>query len=215
MTDDYIRLLTPEVLVSGQIVRLMAMETIKSKWTTSVVGCRKNRYIILEIPRINGLPVIFEDNSNWSINFIRQGHIYNFKSRAISSISRPFPLIFFSYPDVVEVANLRNEKRYPVNIPFVAQTDSETPFQVKGLFLDLSWGGGLAATTVEIPDEPLRISLYINGSSSIDGLIMEKKGSRNKQGTFYTGLSFLPNQSPVIDQLGVFIQDIENIPLRL
>jgi hypothetical protein len=193
------------------------MESVKSKWTTILVGSRKGRYIIFEIPRVNSLPVLFEDNSLWSINFIRQGNIYNFSSRVLTSINRPIPLVFFAFPDTVEVANLRNEKRYPVNIPFIAQSyeaDME-PFRTKGLLLDLSWGGGLAASSVELPNGPLKVSLYLDETISIDGLLMEKKGSRNQQGTFYTGLSFLPNQATVMDRLGEFIQDIENIPLRL
>ena len=215
--SDPSKTLTPEVLVSGQRVRLLAMETLKSKWSTVIVGSRKGRYLILEVPKVNSLPVLFEDDSPWSINFIRQGRIYNFQSRVLSTIARPVPLVFFSFPETVEVANLRTEKRYPVNIPFVVERAREapSPFQGKGLLLDLSMGGGLAASSVELPDGPLAISLWLDDDSTISGLLAEKRGSRSQQGTFYTGLSFLPNKPEVMDRLGELIQDIENIPLRL
>ena len=209
--------LTPEVLASGQRVRLLAMETLKSKWTSTIVGSRKGRYIILEAPRINSLPVIFEDNSPWSINFIRHGRVYNFESLVLASVARPFPLVFFSFPLKVEVANLRTEKRYPVNIPFtVAKAQDDSPaFMAKGLILDLSMGGGLAASSVELPDGPLKVSLWIGEESAIDGLLVEKRGSRSQLGTFYTGLSFTGNKPEVMDMLGELINDIESIPLRL
>jgi c-di-GMP-binding flagellar brake protein YcgR len=215
--SDPSRLLTPEILTSGQRVRLLAMETIKSKWTTTIVGMRKGRFIILDVPKVNNLPVLFEDNSHWSVNFIRQGSVFSFESRVLSSLARPVPLVFFTFPDAVEVANLRTEKRYPVSIPFSAgrARQGDPPFQAKGLLLDLSMGGGLAASAMELPDGPLAVSLWLDDTSAIDGLVAEKRGSRSQQGTYYTGLSFLPNRGEVMDRLGELIQDIENIPLRL
>jgi c-di-GMP-binding flagellar brake protein YcgR len=216
-SHDPSKIVTPEILLSGQRVRLLAMETLKSKWTTTIVGSRQGRYIILDVPRINGLPVLFRDESPWSINFIRQGRVYNFDSLVLASTARPFPLVFFTFPERVEVSNLRNEKRYPVNIPFIVErTDGDLPpFRAKGLLLDLSWGGGLAASQVELPDGPLRVDLYLDETNAVDGLMVEKRGSRSQQGTYYTGLSFISHRSDVMDRLGEFLQDIESIPLRI
>jgi c-di-GMP-binding flagellar brake protein YcgR len=209
--------LTAEILLTGQRVRLLAMETVKSKWTTTIVGSRRGRYIILEAPRINSLPVIFEDNSPWSVNFIRQGRVYNFESQVLASIARPYPLVFFSFPTRVEVANLRTERRYPVNIPFTVEGASRDgpDFQAKGLLLDLSWGGGLAASSVELPEGLLTLDLFLSDESTIAGLMAEKRGGRSQQGTFYTGLSFVANKPEVMDRLGELISDIESVPLRL
>jgi hypothetical protein len=215
--NDPDKTLTPEILQSGQRVRLLAMETLKSKWTSTIIGCRRGRYLILDSPKVNNLPVIFEDNSLWSINFIRLGRVYNFESRVLAAIARPYPLVFFSFPLKVEVANLRTEKRYPVNIPFIVErAKGDYPsFQAKGLLLDLSLGGGLAASSVEFPEGPLAVSLFIGDSVAIEGLVVEKRGSRSQQGTFYTGLSFTGNKPEVMDHLGELISDFESIPLRL
>jgi c-di-GMP-binding flagellar brake protein YcgR len=211
------KILTPEILVSGQRVRLLAMETLKSKWTSTIVGSRQGKYLVLESPRVNSLPVIFEDDSLWSINFIRQGRIFNFESRVLSSIARPYPLVFFSFPLRVEMANLRVDKRYPVNIPFIAERvqEADPPFQAKGLLLDISWGGGLAATVVELPDDHLKLSLFVGDAASIEGLVVEKRGSRSQSGTFYTGLSFAVNKPEIMDLLGELISDFESTPLRI
>ncbi|MDR1109618.1 MAG: flagellar brake protein [Deltaproteobacteria bacterium] len=207
-----------EALVPGQRVRLLALETTKSKWTSVLIGCRPGRYLVIEVPRVNGLPIVLEERSQWSINFINRGQIYYFSSEIIASISRPFALAFLSWPAKVEISNLRTDKRYPVNIPVTMhQAEGSCEIVAKGLLLDLSWGGCLAASTVELPDQmPLAMTMYLDSNNIIEGLLVEKKGSRIQQGTFYTGLSFMTtNKSEIMDRLTEFLSDIESIPLRL
>jgi c-di-GMP-binding flagellar brake protein YcgR len=218
-TEDFIANL-PDSLAPGLKVRLLAMETTKSKWDTIYIGSKPKRYLILEQPRINGLPIKFDDNSKWSINFINNGQIFNFRCEVIGTCSRPVPLLFLSYPDSVETANLRNNKRYPVRIPMTveaaAEEGPEEPL-AKGLILDLSLGGCLAATTADLPPErTLLVTLYFDDKKIINGVKMEKKSGRRVMGTFYSGLSFLPTNSPEVNnQVTDIINDIENIPLRL
>jgi c-di-GMP-binding flagellar brake protein YcgR len=196
----------------------MAMGTIKSKWTTVLIGSRPGRYLIVEVPRVNGLPVVLDEGSGWSITFITRGQIFIFPSEVVSTINRPFSLAFLSWPNTVEVSNLRTDKRYPVNIPVTfAEKDGSNEVVAKGLLLDLSWGGCLAASTVELPERTLlSMTMYLDSNNAIEGLIVEKKGSRNQQGTFYTGLSFVAsNKVEVTDRLTEFLSDIESMPLRL
>jgi hypothetical protein len=126
--------------------------------------------LIIEVPRVKGLPVVLDEGSSLSINFITRGQIFIFPSEIISTISRPFALAFISWP-----------------------------------------------TTVELPERNLlTMTMYLDSNHTIDGLIVEKKGSRNQQGTFYTGLSFVSsNKVEVTDRLTEFLSDIESMPLRL
>ncbi|MDR0355700.1 MAG: flagellar brake protein [Deltaproteobacteria bacterium] len=217
MSDGSV-IFSADTLTPGQRVRLLAMESIKSKWSTVLIGSRPQRYIVLEVPKINGLPIVLDEQSQWSVTFINKGQIFSFPSNIISTINRPFPLAFLSWPENVSISNLRTDKRYPVNIPitFSRLEGAKEPI-AKGLLLDLSWGGCLAATTMDIPEEEsLSLNLYLDNDTVIEGLLVEKKGGRNQQGTFYTGLSFLPsNKVEVTDRLGDFLNEIENMPLRL
>ncbi|MDR1487596.1 MAG: flagellar brake protein [Deltaproteobacteria bacterium] len=210
--------LNPEMLVCGQRIRLLAIETTRSKWNTTLAGSRPGKYIILEVPKVNGLPVYLDDYSHWYLNFIYRGQIVNFSSKVLGTIIRPFPLVFFSYPEHVEISNLRTEKRYPVHIPVTLEGTLE-PRRIltKGLLLDLSWSGCLTATQVEIPnDEPISMNLYLETNNTIEGLLIGKKGSRNQFGTFYTGFGILPNnKNKVIEKLGEYISDIESMHLRI
>ncbi|MDR2302645.1 MAG: flagellar brake protein [Deltaproteobacteria bacterium] len=212
------QVLTPEILFPGQRIRLMAMGTIKSKWSTILIGSRPGRYLIIEVPKVNGLPVVLDEGSSWSINFIARGQILIFPSEVVSSINRPHALAFLSWPQTVEISNLRTDKRYPVNIPVTfALAENPNEIVAKGLVLDISWGGCLAASTMELPEQTLlTMTMYLDSNSAIEGLIVEKKGSRNQQGTSYTGLSFLAsNKVEVTDRLTEFLSDIESMPLRL
>ena len=217
MSDSQLSL-SPEVLVCGLRIRILAMETTKSRWNTVLIGARPGRYLIFDMPKVNNMPVKLDEGSRWAVNFITHGQIFTFHSQVIGSCYRPFPLVFFSYPDAIEISNLRNDKRYPVNIPVTLETLSDPPELVtKGLILDLSWGGCLTASTAEIPKETtLNMSLYLDNTNTIQGLLVEKKSCRNKQGTYYTGFSFLgTNPVAVMDRLGELIHEIESIPLRL
>ncbi|MDR2406107.1 MAG: flagellar brake protein [Deltaproteobacteria bacterium] len=211
--------LSPEILICGLRIRILAMETTRSKWNTLLIGARPGRYLIFDMPKVNNIPVKLDDGSRWAVNFISHGQIFTFYSEVIGSSFRPVPIVFFSYPDVVEISNLRNDKRYPVNIPVTIETTTDSPplLVTKGLILDLSWGGCLAASTVEIPAEVvLNMTIYLDNTTNIEGIQVEKKSSRNKQGTYYTGLSFLPtNPVSVTDRIGELITEIESIPLRI
>jgi c-di-GMP-binding flagellar brake protein YcgR len=198
------------------------METTKSKWDTIFIGSKPKRYLVLEQPKVNGLPIKFDDNSKWSINFINNGQIFNFLSEVIGTCSRPVPLVFLSYPENVETANLRHNKRYPVRIPITVEEIPETKDApaipaTKGLILDISLGGCLAATTGDLPVETnLSVNLYFDKEVSINGLKMEKKSGRRVMGTFYSGLSYLPtNNLEIMNKVTEIISDIENIPLRI
>jgi hypothetical protein len=169
---------------------------------------------------VNGIPLRFDDTSKWSVNFINNGQIFNFNCEVLGSCARPASLVFMSYPKSVDQANLRNNKRYPVNIPMTlegAVGELKGQILAKGLILDLSLGGCLAATTVELPPEtPLLLKMYLDDKKTISGLQVERKSGRQASGTYYSGLSFLPtNNQEVYTQISDIINGIENIPLRI
>jgi c-di-GMP-binding flagellar brake protein YcgR len=195
------------------------METTKSRWDTIFIGSKPKRYFVLEQPKVNGLPVKLDDNSKWSVNFINNGQVFNFNCEVLGCCARPVPLVFMSYPEVVDQANLRNAKRYPVNIPMIIEGAGEpnTGTLAKGLVLDLSMGGCLVATTTEIPAEmELLMTLYLDDHKTIAGLHVERKSGRQAVGTYYSGLAFLTSHNPeVFNQVHDLINGIENIPLRI
>ncbi|MGL4208914.1 MAG: flagellar brake domain-containing protein [Candidatus Adiutrix sp.] len=112
-----IKAMVPDILICGMSMRLLALETTKSKWATIFVGAKPNRYLVVEMPKVGGAPVKFDDGARWAATFISKGRAYTFNTVVLGHTYRLVPLLFLEYPLEIEVADLRVETRYPVNIP--------------------------------------------------------------------------------------------------
>lgn len=226
--------LPPDVLISGTTIRLLALETTKSKWTTILIGARPGRYLIVEMPKMGGAPVKLDDGTKWAVNFISKGAVYSFNSEILGYTYRLVPLLFLSYPQQVEVANLRNEKRYPVNIPAISKVVLPPPDfkgaseeengaaalpegEISTLVVDISEGGFMMISPVALPPETtIEAVFHLPQGDPIAGLQAVVKTCRGKPGGFLTGLSLAQSNPPeAISRLGNFITSIENMPLRL
>ena len=222
--------LSPDILICGTSIRLLALETTKSKWTTTFIGSRPGRYLIVEMPRVAGAPVKLDDGTRWAANFISKGAVYSFNTEVLGYTYRLVPLLFLEYPKEVEVANLRTEKRYPVNIPMVF-TIEEDPLaealgesdpaqagkKTKALAVDISEGGFMMASPVDMPPETnIEATFYLPSGESINGINATVRACRGKPGGYFIGMAYnQSNQPEVLSRLGDLIANIENMPLRL
>lgn len=227
------KILPPDALISGTGIRLLALETTKSKWSTTLVGARPGRYIIVEMPKMGGAPVKLDDGTHWAVNFISKGSVYSFNTEVLGYTYRIVPLLFLSYPREVEVANLRNEKRYPVNIPAVSKITSVPPEQreapeeddkpawpegeVNTLVVDLSEGGFMMISPEPLPIEAtVESTFHLPQNKLISGIQAVVKTSRGKPGGYLIGLSLGQANAPeTLDGIAALIASIENMPLRL
>ncbi len=237
--------LLPEVLVSGTSIRLLALETTKSKWTTVLIGARPGRYLLVEMPRVAGAPVKLDEGTHWAANFISKGAVYSFNTEVLGYTYRLVPLLFLGYPQEVDVSNLRTEKRYPVNIPVVFQiadsppppagASAETAESVapdepgepavpaepsgpqKALVVDISEGGFLMAGPLPLlPEAQLEATFYLPKGEPIAGVKALVRACRGKPGGYYIGLAYSQSNPPeVVGRLDNLISSIENTPLRL
>jgi c-di-GMP-binding flagellar brake protein YcgR len=225
--------LAPDVLICGTSIRLLALETTKSKWTAMLIGARPGRYLIVEMPRVAGAPMKLDEGTHWSANFISKGAVYSFNTEVIGYTFRMVPLLFLDYPQETEVANLRTEKRYPVNIPiifkvtrlpqpaepqFVGEAPPSPKASVKALVVDISEGGFLMACPIALtPDTLVEAGFFLPKEDPLNGIKAAVRTCRGKPGGYFIGLAYNPGASPpqVLARLNDLITDIENIPLRL
>ena len=220
--------LSPDVLISGTSIRLLALETTKSKWTTILIGSRPGRYLIVEMPKVAGAPVKLDDGTRWAANFISKGAVYSFQTEVLGYTYRLVPLLFLDYPKETEIANLRTEKRYPVNIPIifkiVDESAPETPDGVpipsgpqKALVVDISEGGFMMACPAPLPpDANIEASFYLPKTEPINGIRAVARACRGKPGGYFIGLAFHQSNLPEVwTRLGDLIANIESTPLRL
>lgn len=221
--------LSPDTLICGSSIRLLALETTKSKWTTTLIGSRPGRYLIVEMPKLAGGPVKLDDGTRWAANFISKGSVYSFNTEVLGYTYRLVPLLFLSYPHEVEVSNLRTEKRYPVNIPIVftitdvppAPEGTEPPPKpdgaLKALVVDISEGGFMMACSLPlVPDTNIEASFYLPKDETIEGIKATVRACRGKPGSCVLGLAYTQSNGPeVMGRLNDLISNIENMPLRL
>jgi len=227
--------LPPDVLICGTTIRLLALETTKSRWSTVLIGSRPGRYIIVEMPRMGGAPVKLDDGTRWAVNFISKGVVYSFQAEILGYTYRIVPLLFLSYPREVEISNLRNEKRYPVSIPSMTkiilpppdspsgppEVDEGVPplpeGEVNTLVVDISEGGFMMVSPEFFPPEAtVESNFQLPGGKTIAGIQAVVKTSRGKPGGYLSGLSFAQSNTPeTADKIVKLITSIENMPLRL
>lgn len=220
--------LPPDVLICGTGIRLMALETTKSKWTTVLIGAKPGRYLVAEMPKVAGAPVKLDEGTCWAVNFISKGAVYSFNTEVLGYTYRMAPLLFLAYPEEVEVANLRTEKRYPVNIPVVCRVTGlpdalegeerrVIPSPLKALAVDISEGGFMMACPSPLEQEAtIEATFHLPKEEPITGIQAVVRTCRGKAGGYFIGLAYSPsNQPETLNRLGDLISNIENMPLRL
>ena len=229
--------LSPDALICGTTMRLLALETTKSKWTTTLVGSKPGRYLIVEMPKVAGAPAKLDDGTRWAVNFISKGAVFSFKTEVLGYTYRLVPLLFLAYPAQVEIANLRSDKRYPVNIPAVfkifslppPETEEEkkqleeseknpTPSPpIKGLIADISESGFMMASPEALlPETTIEGTFYLPKNEQLTGLQAVVKTCRGKAGGYFIGLAYSQRNTPeILNRVGKLISNIENMPLRL
>ena len=232
------RTLSPDVLICGTSIRLLALETTKSKWTTILIGSRPGRYLIVEMPKVAGAPVKLDDGTRWAANFISKGAVYSFNTEVLGYTYRLVPLLFPEYPKEVEIANLRTEKRYPVNVPVIstvvslptpdahgkaaaeakpAAADRKPPAgPLKALAADISEGGFMMACPLPLqPETVIEATFYLPKDEPITGIQAVVRACRGKPGGYFIGLAYSQSNRPeAMSRLGDLISSIENMPLR-
>jgi c-di-GMP-binding flagellar brake protein YcgR len=231
--------LLPDFLIPGTTIRLVALATTKSKWSTMLIGARPGRYMVVEMPQVGGGHMKLDDGSHWSANFISRGAVYSFNTEVLGATYRPAPLLTLSYPTEAEVAVLRTVKRYPVNIPVVSTVvswpkpssehgeNSETAHfsyqpppgdHIKALVVDISEGGFLMACPQALaPEAIMENSFYLPHEEPVSGVQAVVRACRGKPGGYFIGLAYIPSHTPPepMARLNDLITRIENMPLRL
>ena len=198
----------------------MALTTVKSKMSATLVGMKPKKYLIVEQPTVRGLPYRMEEGTEWSANFLNKGTIVGFSTSVLGASRHPFPLVFLSYPDQAELTSLRQDKRYPVNIKagchVVEPVNAERKPEA-GLVRDISEGGCqmLTGSTFGIGDI-LELTLELPDRERLAGVLAEVKSCRELGGRYLLGLSFAVGFSrESYLALKGFINSLGAIPLRI
>jgi len=134
--------------VGLQVSLLKQIEGKEVKFQTQIVGWSIPNFIIVHTPYLNGFPLETDKESECFIRLLSEGETIGFENRVIRVQLNPIPLIFLSYPSILDNVSARKEKRFKTLLPAVIQTkDKDGNIATSnGLILNLSSTGCLIST---------------------------------------------------------------------
>ncbi|MBF0528094.1 MAG: flagellar brake protein [Deltaproteobacteria bacterium] len=209
----------PDIFLPGTRFKLMAPAATKAKLSSSLIGYKYGKYLLLEHPDLKKGLALMEEGTTWLVNFISQGDIISFSSQVVGSSRHPVPLLFLSYPDALDRTVLRQSKRIPVSLnascsaPSGLNTGEES---CTGIILDISAGGCQMVSTKSFqPNDLMELTMDLPQGSKVNALSAEVKSCRDVGGRYLLGLSFGPSLTkPNYQPLKTFIENLHSIPIR-
>lgn len=101
-------------------------------------GVSAGQFILTQIPVAPDIEPKLTPGNSVVVRFVESGMVCGFKTRIRQAVTKPFRLIFFDYPDSLEILNLRAFKRVPL---FVNATLRMNDRSFEGTIRNLSEGG--------------------------------------------------------------------------
>src|SRR5208283_2410937 len=83
----------------------------------TLVGMKLDEYLIIQMPAIPGISSRLQKGIDIVKRYVMNGCVYGFVSSILSTISSPALICFTSYPEYVEMVNMRKEKRLDCFFP--------------------------------------------------------------------------------------------------
>ena len=125
------------------------------KYKSTIIGWKSPDILLIGMPILNGVYVNLQTNCICIIRYIYRGVAYGFESKVIKNINIfPLPILYISYPEVIEEISLRKHKRIDTQIPAqITKILSGNNYNItndcniNGDILDISIGGCLMTVT--------------------------------------------------------------------
>ncbi len=165
-----------ELSVGIEIV--LEIEGIEIKLHSFITGIHHGQYIMIECPKMTGIDTKLYGGNIVKVIYLHSGKIYVFQAKILNFIKIPSRLIFLSYPESVEIRQLRKEQR--VNCFLVASVRGvNQTAEYSGMVIDISIKGCKFVTT-----NPLRSLQPLQSGNKME-LLLEFPGS--KDAVFFPG----------------------------
>ncbi len=112
------------------------------RFKTPLVGLLRPEYLAVKLPVKRSLIDLLTPKRVSTIRFMNsEGQIYGFESAVINVAVRPFPLLFLSYPEKLDVLNLRRYERADCFSPGALYVGEESAEKLPGMLVNISKGG--------------------------------------------------------------------------
>lgn len=117
-----------------------------------LIGYQACDYLVVRMPLVPGIRSYLTPGQGIKVRYLQGGTIFGFSAQVLSHVPRPAFLAFISYPDEIEVVELRQHRRVSCLLPASLHGAQGI---YKAIMLDLSAGGCKVSVEAE-RNHPLR-----------------------------------------------------------
>ncbi|WP_029897532.1 PilZ domain-containing protein [Desulfohalovibrio reitneri] len=136
------------------------------------VGQADNQYILLRIPRLQGMREKLLRDNGLELRYHQQGEVCVFSSQAVKYFPSPVPLLLAEFPVNIACQGLRGETRVASNLPCKLRGEFG---EYRGLLTDLSRSGAAVVCRLETdaklrraaPGDAATLLLDLGGRGSV------------------------------------------------
>ncbi|WP_250645520.1 flagellar brake protein [Salidesulfovibrio onnuriiensis] len=181
-----------------------------------IVGYDAYEYIVASLR----LPKAVRDALTYKgeivIKYLHEGTVYGFRSNILNHITRPAPLLFFTYPDSLEKLDLRKASRTSCNIDAIIFTMEGAGYDC--LVLNVSETGCKVAVSVTARDplntmeagEDMMVTMQLGGAGTVKLPVVVKNITKEK-GNIHFGCMFLDINKEEQEQIAQYVDKIERL----
>ncbi|WP_243544055.1 flagellar brake protein [Pseudodesulfovibrio tunisiensis] len=149
------------------------------------------------------------------LRYIHKGTVYGFRTAMLNFITSPTPLLFFSYPDVIEKIDLRQSSRVRCNID---ATLHAVDGDVECIVINVSETGCKIATRDDRrgplrdmePDSKYIVSMNLGDMGKLK-LPIAVKNIKSRKGILNLGTMFLDSKPEEMDQINRYLEKIQRL----
>jgi c-di-GMP-binding flagellar brake protein YcgR len=156
--------------------------------------------VLTRAPLISGMPLLTTIGTQCVVRFVDKGVMYGFTSNVAHIQQDPLKILFLTYPDQVEMIELRSEERFPVSFEAeIFYQEGDDLKSVGGTVVDLSRSGCrfLGPLFFDVGDSVL-LSFQLKDGITIDKLASEVRNSRTVEaGQYEFGIKFESTQAEI------------------
>jgi c-di-GMP-binding flagellar brake protein YcgR len=162
---------------------------------SSLVGMVRENFLMIQLPMMTGILNKLNEGNRVTARYIYSGSIYGFHSAILAFITKPSPLLFLTYPKIIEILDLRKCKRVDCFFPANAKIQE---VEHKGLILDISTGGCKfsidTSSDARIPHievgEIINLSFQLIGTSEAQTVFGKVRTTSRDQRKVVVGIQF-------------------------
>lgn len=199
----------------------MDINGFERKLTSAVVGYSRGRFVLVNLPAVpeNNRDHLYQSlypENAVTVRYLHDGSVAGFRCQVVKYVTFPYPLLFLSYPQRLEIFDLRKHKRAPCFSPVVLRRGDRESF---GILTDLSMGGcricvdggGNGDGSGFKVDEELRLDCDFFGEEVLKDVVCVVKRTFCAPDKTELGLKFKQMHPIGADRIELYIDNVSRI----